>query len=325
MATFDRQALSDFISAKTSTVPLPFFAGREEILEDIVKVSHESWKHRKEGLDRVTRVVKGPTGSGKTSLLAELEKRQNVGRPKFGLPRVCRFTVAQLANAEMRTALTRIARVIDERNVQYFPRTLEIRTKHATLSSMEGTTGEIMHVRVGLPDALVSGALKAIRDWIRLVSDSNNLRWPIIVVVDEAQNLQPGKDNNVGKFLRGIHNAEVEMPFTLVLAGEGEIERQLVSIGIKRGFTVHNLGSLKEDETEAVMTKFCDHFGIEIGGSTTQLRSLANQTGGWPKHLHEAQVVLAQLVAEERIDGKLDRIQDWGKLHEDCQELRESK
>ena len=73
---FDEVGLRDF-TAEGEGSPPPVFVGREDIFSDILAAAGQVWRPGadRHGRPKLTRIVQGAPGSGKSSVLAELQSR----------------------------------------------------------------------------------------------------------------------------------------------------------------------------------------------------------------------------------------------------------
>lgn len=142
---------------------------------------------------------------------------------------------------------------------------------------------------------------------------------PVVVAVDEAQNLPAGKNTPATLFLQSIHNASSELPLTLVLAGLGDTRHLAQEIGLTRGLNLHEVGCLAAAEVEDLVRGFCKRFGLQANGCEDRLADFAAYGEGWPRHLHCAM----QALGEEALatDGDLKSI-GWSRAAKRAAESR---
>ena len=309
MAEFDRKGLVNFLKGGEKTLP-PVFVGREEVLDDIVETAMQSWSRREttQGYPGNTRIVQGAPGAGKSSILDKLEKRLNAGNPSPGAPRILVLESSQVVDPF--TALDLLAKMVDPEAAKDFL------SLHQQMRSVGGEIGlfgthaggklETTQTRnVPSPD------LTTFMHWVNDRIDGKGMAWPVIIAIDEAQNLTPDRTTPTARLLQGLHSCRPILPLTLVLAGLGDTESMATGMGLTRAKTVKRIGCLEGDDIHNLMTGFCRHFGIDIGSCEYRLRDLAAPTDGWPRHLHCAQEALAEAALAPDMDGRLDRIHDW--------------
>lgn len=319
MVELDREGLELFIRRGEKRPP-PVFAGRQDVLDDIVSTAELAWKDREEGFPGNTRIIQGAPGAGKSSILAELQKRLNAGRPQPGKPRILVLDSSGITDPA--EALRRLAEMVNPDRADSF---LAAHQHTHSVAGQAGAFGSSVSGRKETSRTLdsPSPSLLAFEFWLRARSASEPGRqqqpeaamaWPVIIAVDEAQRLPADRNVPPARLLQGLHASLPDLPLTLVLSGLGDTENVATSMDLTRGKEVHRIGCLEEDDVHELMTGFCAHFGIGIGSCGARLMALAGPTDGWPRHLHCVQEALAAAVLEEGVDGDLDRIGDWDSI-----------
>ena len=284
MATaFDEKGLREFTEAGEKSPP-PVFVGREGVISDILAAAERTRRPGggRQGEPGMTRVVQGAPGSGKSSVLAEIRSRL-LGMENDAAPRLLTVSSTRLATeAGVSDVLAAIAAAA--------------RTGNKGWRAIGGDV--FARIRRDVDGISVAGAGVTLRaqdipDPAALAALERTLRggtWPrpVILAVDEAQNLPPDKHAPAGRLFRGIHEADPGLPLTLVLAGLGDTPDRAGRMGLTRGLKQHPLGGLSGGETEELMRGFCTRFGIESAGAEDRLAALASPCEGWPRHLHFA-------------------------------------
>jgi len=299
MARFEREKLQAFVMTGEKSPP-PVFVGREDIIGDIEERGRLAWRSgalAAHGEAGATRVIQGAPGAGKSSILAELESR-SLKADDERAPRVL-FLTSEMLEESLPNVLVRLEAAGRMEWGEWFERGRDLwmsAVKQVTSVSVAG-----------------AGINLAYREWNGLEGLRNVLppdQWvrPVIVAVDEAQNLPTEKNTPLGHFLRGIHNGRTGLPLTLVLAGLGDTEAVANEIGLTRGLEIRHLGCLDSGDSCRLMRRFCRHFRMEPEGQGERLDRLARDTEGWPRHLH----IALQSLGREALtaEGDLSRI-DW--------------
>jgi len=299
MARFERERLQAFVMTGEKSPP-PVFVGRDDIIGDIEERGRLAWKsgaRAVHGEAGATRIIQGAPGAGKSSILAELESR-SLKDVEERAPRVL-FLTSEMLEESLPNVLARLEAAGRMERGEWFERGRGLWTsavKQVTSVSVAGARMDLAH-----------------REWSGLEDLRNILppdQWarPVIVAVDEAQNLPTEKNTPLGHFFRGIHNGRTGLPLTLVLAGLGDTEAVANQIGLTRGLEIRHLGCLDSDDSGRLMRRFCRHFCMDPEGQGERLDGLARDTEGWPRHLH----IALQSLGREALtaEGDLSRI-DW--------------
>ncbi len=129
---------------------------------------------------------------------------------------------------------------------------------------------------------------------------------PIVLAIDEAQNLDHDRTHPLSKLLQALHG-NCGLPIALVLAGLSDTEYSAAQMDLTRipPNQKHNIGRFPDHEVQELMERSCAHFGIDITGFGHEIDRLLQPCDGWPRHLH---IVLQALGAEAlRTEGDLGR------------------
>ena len=319
MVPFDRGGLSDF-TLLGEKMPPPVFVGRQDVIDDIVGIARLAWRMERKSLPANTRIVQGAPGAGKSSILAELEKRLNLEGRASGAPRILNLNSADIAGPE--GVLRPLAELVNPDEAGDFL---------AQYQQTRNVGGDI-----GLPGVSLGGRLETstIRDapvpelqafarWVRAGSVNQDLAGPVIIAIDEAQRFSQREDSPLARLFQGLHDGTSGLPLTLVLAGLGDTERKASEMGLTRVSNVHGIGRFGTIEVRELMPGFCRHFGISIGNCHERLLGLADPAEGWPRHLHCVQEALGHALLADGVDGHLDQIEDWETVQESSLRLRD--
>ena len=266
-----------------------------------------------------TRILQGAPGAGKSSLIFELENRlnwlHNIDKGEdLRIPQVVELEVAEVVDGT--AMLRRLAERIDPVNAtDAFRRTTRADTVEASVGGfgVGARAGRSRSTEEDEPSALMT----AFRDWL-IDRGPIELETPVIIAIDEAQNLPPGKERQGNLFLQSVHNNRARLPLSLVLAGLGDTEETANAVGLTRGLTVHSIGRFSRAESCGLMQRWCAHFGLAVGSQRPRLAMYCALADDWPQHLHCAQKALGQAVLDVQqqdpaFDGSLDHLRepDW--------------
>ncbi len=300
---FDREGLQAFVDGGDKSPP-PVFVGRAELLKDIEGKASLAWRGAgaaAHGIPGVTRIIQGAPGAGKSSLLDRLETRSLEARAmtKGGEePRVLFLTSEMLEESVSRILglLREAGRLAQHEWLERGRDLLGRAARRVEAVSAAGVDVDLSRTELG--------GLLALREALPPE------RWarPVIVAIDEAQNIRPDKHAPPALFLQGIHNGRTGLPLTLVLAGLGDTADRATKLGLTRGTVIHGIGSLAAEEVSSFMEESCRHFGMDPGGYVERLDALANPCEGWPRHLHFALQALGR--AALAVNGNLGVV-DW--------------
>ncbi len=311
MNTFRREELEDFVIQGEKSPP-PVFIGRQDILDNLLSPAKLSGR-KGCGYAGNTRIIQGAPGAGKSSILSELARRAN----QQGYPRIIK-----ISNIHLLQALPNVLRALA------FAGSAPKQNWLNTLALF----GEKWIQKIGQISAFgFEISLKKIFESTppqTLLSLEENIpakKWhtPVILAVDEAQRLPTGTDSPPALFLQAIHDAETALPLTLVIAGLGDTQSRMQSLGLTHGVQAHALGCFTKDECAELMDGFCGYFGIKTGNCSPEIIALIQATDGWPRHMHWAQQAVAEAVLEPGIDGDLDKVMEWSKIQARSEALRQ--
>ena len=238
---FARETLSKFAKREEKSAP-PVFVGRKAIINDIIERANKGWQNNRKGEPGQTRIVQGAPGAGKSSLIAELEKKINKGAHATTSWLKDEPRILILSNSEARSpqiVLRKLARLVD-------------RDKARDLFAEKSKFWNVA-IKVGVPEfgaevshssettsKVPSATLSLFKEWLGF--NSSRLQGPIIIAIDEAQNLPSDKDLPSSQFLQDIHENNSKLPISLLLAGLGDTRTHIASLGLTRSLTVHSIG-----------------------------------------------------------------------------------
>ena len=306
---FDRDGLQQFVS-EDEGLPPPVFVGREGVIADIEAAARRVWTPgaARLGKPKATRVIQGAPGSGKSSILAELEA-QFAAASAPGEPRIAVLNSADFD--DMAGVYRRLAEAVNpEEADRLFEETWRGWSAGVSAQFVAGAEGrrEGGSSQAAPPPPTMSAFARWAAGWSQ-TAEAGARRWdyPLIVAIDEAQTLPAAPDSPASYFLRSIHNAAAGLPLSLVLAGLGDTADRAGEMDMTRGLAVHAIGSLTAAETGELMRGFCSRFGLDASGRDAELEALAAPCEGWPRHLHFAvQALGRQALAADGDPGGID-------------------
>ncbi len=298
--TIDIEGLREFIEARDRSYP-PYFAGRKDVIADIKTVCRTMWQRHTAGAPQdkgMTRIIHGAPGAGKTSLLGHLERQW--GGSRTGTPprllRLVEDTVVSHAEA-FHEALIRVV-------------SPELAGKLYAQPGSRVSGGGVQVLGTG-GHISVQRAPPMIRP--RSLMDLSGLveRWdsPVVVAIDEAQNIGRINAAATAAILQGLHNNLNNLPVMLVLAGLGDTVDRAMELGLSRPAqgTTWTLGCFDEAESDDLIAGWGRHFGLPDGDWRNTMRGIAEDCDHWPVHVQNALMALADEVVAA--DGRLEDVQ----------------
>ena len=299
-----KRKLESFLKRTEGEPPL-VFVGRAEVLDDIALAAEQVWEGSgtdQHGAGKATRIIQGAPGAGKSSILEEIKKNperlytESVGKPPLVV--VLESGVIE----EPVDILQPLARSINPTAAE------EFLSHSSRTSGGEAGIGLGPVKAVGKQEATMEPARPRIRwdvlgDW---VEQHGGFDRPIVLAIDEAQNLDHDRTHPLSKLLQALHG-NCGLPIALVLAGLSDTEYSARKMGLTRmpHRQKHSIGRFPDHEVQELMERSCAHFGIDVTGFGHEIDRLIQPCDGWPRHLH---IVLQALGAEAlRTEGDLGR------------------
>lgn len=304
MAKPDIDGLRQFVEEKDRAPPA-CFAGRKKLIEDVHKAAGAMMYGATHGRNvrGLTMLVQGAPGAGKTALLEELDRRwrqEASGRQKVeGVPVPVMMDRDGLYDEE-KTVLAIVAAMA---NTPGGTPGWNVETVDFRKTASHGVSGgvKVMGLTVGgrlgsaeapeTPSFDVLRSLQAPATWTR----------PAVLMVDEIQKTERAAKEVLNK----LHNSMKGLPVLTVLAGLGDSYDHLgqdSGVGLTRfGMgTIHDIGLLAPEEAAASVMGFFEtfHVGLEGADPRAWAECLAQESDGWPQHLHNGQRALAEALIE---------------------------
>ena len=289
--------LAEYLRFSTDKDPPPYFAGRRHIISDIEDACNSSWTRFEDDKPQpkaATRVIYGAPGAGKTSTLKFLENRW-----------LHNSYVTPNADGTIRRSPTPLMLFLEDCSALLSPgwiceqlaNLLASGKGDSLYSSKNQSVRPGGYIGAGLPDdesksertvqssdtiAELNAMLKAIppHSWTR----------PLVIGVDEAQNLPSDPNSFIGRLFRLLHANLLNLPVTLVAAGLPETAVRVKELGLTRlsDNCAHSLDRLSREETEDLERVFCSHFGINLKNRSARFNAMLAACDGWPAHIANA-------------------------------------
>ncbi len=298
---YDEDKVREYLDQDEGDPP-PIFVGHQTILRDVFDIAI-----RKAGRPKVTRILQGAPGAGKSSLLAEMQKKWT---GEDGKPRV----VTLLSTDLMDNPAIGVKAVL---NAAAMEQTRWIDILKDRIRRLRGVGAGPGGVSMQFSGGTVPKTLYEITDRYPSMKGSG----PIIVAVDETQRFEPDRNTPQARFLQSVHDSSSGLSLTLVLAGLSDTVDVARAMHLTRGRNVHEVKPLKEFQARYFMRELALHFGLDTSRHRQHIGTLANLCDGWPRHLRQAGVALAE--ETRRVNGDMDRM-DWATLRSRTWTLRQA-
>lgn len=300
MAKPDIDGLRQFIEEEDRVLPA-CFAGRADLIDragvKLRTVMNGTLRGR--NTRGLTMLFQGAPGAGKTSLLEEMDRRwrqEASGRQKVeGVPVPVMMDRDGLYDEE-KTVLAIVAAMAQAPggtpgwNVE----TVDFRkTASHGFSGGVKVMGLTAGGRLGSAEAPETPSF----DVLRSLQEPSTWTRPACLMVDEIQATEPAAKEVLNK----LHNSMKGLPVLTVLAGLGDSYDHLGrggAVGLTRfGIeAIHDIGLLAPEEAAASVMGFFETFHVDLEGADPRAwaECLAQESDGWPQHLHNGQRALAE-------------------------------
>ncbi len=297
---FHRERVIEYLRQGEGAPP-PVFVGHGDILKDILTTAKHSASEAK-----MTRIVQGAPGAGKTSLLNRMQK---LWLGTDGEPRVVVLSSTDL----LHDPKTGVGAVLDAWTMDRAKWKGTLANRIRRVSGFGAGPGGLS---VQFSDERVPGTLREVASAHPTAEHSV----PIIVAVDEAQRLDRDKTSPEALFLQTIHDSISGLPLLLVLAGLSDTAEKASGMHLTRGREIHEVPPLTEFQARDLMRRLAMYFGLDTSRHNPQLEALADICDGWPRHLRHAGESLGQAALD--LKGAMDRM-DWTSIRRETRRRRQ--
>ena len=143
--------------------------------------------------------------------------------------------------------------------------------------------------------------------WCRLllgIVPIDKWKRPIVIGIDETQNLSENKNSFVGQFIQGMHDNVHSLPLILVMGGLSDSVTRVEQLGLTRLSEnhTHSLDCLDEVELKEFKAGFLEHFDLDLGDRERDFDEILESSSGWPAHLQNG----LQSFAKDYVEAKGD-------------------
>ena len=301
-----REGLADYVKSNDRNAP-PYYAGRKRLLSGIEDICEDIWTQHENSLPQrkgLTRVIYGAPGAGKSSTLMYLQHAWQQGVHMTTDAAGCERTgpapvMLYSGSGGILHSLSVVCEdlvdlVAPERSKDLFAAFSEtIRVSGG--GSTGFVKGGIEREKTTHYEAVTAG-LKAVAK----VLPHGMWKRPVVIGVDEAQNLAGDRDSPVGELLQALHANDVNLPVLVVLAGLSDTRVRIRELGLSRlsKRSAYSLNGLDAAEIEELKEGFCAHFEIDLGGRGEEFDALLRRTDGWAAHLQNCLQAFAEVYLE---------------------------
>ena len=142
-------------------------------------------------------------------------------------------------------------------------------------------------------------------------------RQHVVLILDEAQDLEGFDANSVRPVISKLHKGSHGGPILPVFAGLAHSDAVLQGCGISRFSIGHDrtLEALSFDEAVEIVELMFTECGVRGDQGIMRLwaHALADESSGWPQHLHVAMRALAAQLLSASVPGQLEAVDsDFG-------------
>ena len=311
----------------------PIFVGREEIIEQITKAVVRCRLNTRAG-QCFTITITGPPGSGKTSLLEELNNRLG-SKSTGGVNPNQALTVVSLEGNDLSSAVTVAGKLISG----YTGEKLSVSKENTrTTSGKLGFSKLFVGRNKSSKDIPLSEQVKnAGMLWLSVIdnTDINVENDVFLLLMDEAQAIQGyategvngSNQNNIVMGLHAGFKGTSGLKIVPVFAGLSDTETVLSERGVTRlgSDAVIRLGSLTQTETEELVTEWMQHesFGFNELFKESDLsrvsKIIAIASEGWPRHANICLRELGKAILDKslKLDQEIDLNEVLEKSHDE--------
>ncbi len=303
----DRVRVEDFLSdedrAQITGRGVPFFSGREAEVGVFRRAVNALSRGR---CGNATIVVEGPPGAGKSALMCQfMEEMQSLPPTEIGgrrwLPVPLSASDAEsppnIADAIDEAIVARLAADLLAANAppvrskettglveklsEYWGGDLNLTRAREKAKAFFDRGGSVMGISLGAardgpPNSISEAARRRRAAWHS---------WQIVLMIDEAQGIRPGKPYAGEGTLSTLHQGIARVPVSFCAFGLPGTLMALADVDVSRptgGRTIH-LGGLDQAAAQHTVNRCLQAFGV--GNSARLSDAIIARASNWPQHL----------------------------------------
>ncbi len=305
--------LLDFIH-DTPSPPPPVFVGRKDVIHAIEGRMPNILKTC--GRPKSTRLLQGAPGAGKSSILAELDRR-SVEHQTYNV-----LVLSSENLNDMEGVMESLSIAAGLSSGRWRKGILESLTRcgATAIQSVTGITG-LREISGSLMERIGESP----KNMFALSRKFPGSDWkiPLILAIDEAQRFVWPQNSEQAFFLQSLHDNDPRLPILPVFAGLGDLRDVIQKAGLSRLEYVYGIECLTEEDRNDYLQKFRIKFGLVTGDGENavnqNLQKLLDDTEGWPRHMHHSFQALGD--SARLVDGDLSRV-NWKHVHDDALKRR---
>lgn len=304
-----REGLAEYIQTLDRSAP-PYFAGRKRLLSDIEDACMAVWRRHENGLAQIegsTWMIYGAPGAGKSSVLKYLRYAWQQGA----------YMTLDAAGRERSTPTPAMLYCDSSElySLEEFCEKLAAFVSQDQAKNLFAQISKTVRVSGGGSVGIVKGSIEhestkqhdAVRASLSvLVKVLSHSKWkrPVVIAIDEAQNLPGDPRSPEGRFLRAMHENQSQLPVIVLLAGLSDAKMRVRELGLSRlsKNRVCSLNGLDATEVAELKAGFCAYFEIDLSRHSDEFDALMQRTDGWAAHLQNCLQAFSEVYLEAQCE-----------------------
>ena len=302
-----REGLTDYVQSYDRNAP-PYYAGRKRLLSGIEDICGEIWKKHENNLPQrkgLTRLIYGAPGVGKSSTLMYLQHAWQQGVYMTADAAGCRRSgptpvMMNCNRSDFISLATLCGNLVNL-----------VESESNRAKDLFAASSETKRVSGGGGAGFVKGGIEfektthydaAVAELQAVAKTLPHEKWkrPVVIGIDEAQNLPGDRHSPLGILLQDLHENRVNLPMMVLLMGLSDTKERVNELGLSRlsKDSTYSMNGLDAAEIEELKEGFCAHFEIDLGNRADEFDALLRRTDGWASHLQNALQAFAEVYLE---------------------------